>query len=172
MALLVTVLTMALVTALASAVVINTSSETVIAASFRDARQAQCAAEAAGQWAFADLEPIAAEWAAVAGGGRQSAFVDGPPGLRRMATGEEIDLGSILLSNPGWVLYAHGWLNDLLPAAAVPASQYVVVLAAGDPASPDRLKVRPLAFGPHGARRALELTFVRGPAGVRIDSWN
>lgn len=172
MALLVTVLSMALVAALASAVLINTSSETVIAASFRDARRALCAADAAGQWAFADLEPIAADWAAVAAGTRQSPFVDGPPGPRRMATGEQIDLGAVLLSNPGWVLYAHGWLTDLLPAAAVPESEYVVVLVAGDPALPDRLKVRPLAFGPHGARRVLELTFVRGPAGVRIDSWN
>jgi len=174
MALLVTVLAMALVTALASAVVINTSSEILIAANFRDARATLTAADAIGQWAFADLGARVSDWAAVAAGSRQSAFVDGPPGRRRMQTGEQIDVGAVLLTNPGWMLYAHGWLNDLLPPMMMsdaPAPEYVVVLVAGDPASADRLRVRSVAFGPHGARRALQLTLVRGPGGILIESW-
>jgi hypothetical protein len=88
-------------------------------------------------------------------------------------------------NNPRWRLYANGRLSALLPALHSPF--YVVVWVADDPAETDGdpardgvdgsspgagiLQVRSEAFGPGGARRAVEATLGRAATGLRIISW-
>jgi Tfp pilus assembly protein PilX len=88
-------------------------------------------------------------------------------------------------NNPRWRLYANGPLPAL--AAGVDSPFYLAVWVADDPAENDAdpahdgidvsnpgtgiLQVRSEAFGPGGARRAVEATLGRAGAGLRIISW-
>jgi hypothetical protein len=89
-------------------------------------------------------------------------------------------------NNPRWTLFAFGPLRALLPAGAVPTSQYVVVMAGDDPGETDNdpsrdgaagtlgagiLALRAEAFGPGGAHKIVELTVARGASAVRVLSW-
>ena len=170
-AIFVAILALTLVSAIAAAMTLTTSSEMMIAASFRDAQQAFYAADAAAQWAAADLAAVSDDWAAVTAGARQSSFVDGAAGSRSLPNGEPLDLVSVVVANPGWRLWAHGRLNDLLAASDVPSPHYIVVFVAADPAGPDRVKIRAISCGPRGGRRVVELGLRKGSAGVRIVSW-
>jgi hypothetical protein len=170
-AIFVAVLALALVSALAAAMTLTTSSEALIAGSFRDANQAFYAADSAAEWAAAELAAIPNDWGAVAAGARQSAFLDGAVGPHTLPNGEPLDLVSLVLGNPGWSLYAYGPLNGLLPPSAMRSPHYIVVFAAADPAGPERVKIRAISCGPRGGRRVVELVLVKGPAGVRTVAW-
>jgi hypothetical protein len=157
-AIVVAMMAMLLMMALASALVMTTSAETSIAASFRDSTEGVYAADAALERAIDDLS-VAGDWNLVLGGVAPSAFVDGPPaGTRTLADGSTIDLTQLLstsncsnpspcsidegnavtrarpwgVNNPRWQLYAYGSLTRLLPGGTVSSPFYVVVLVADD----------------------------------------
>src|SRR5438445_4663554 len=134
-----------LVSALGVALVMTTSSETVIAANFRAASEATYAADAALERSMDDLARVA-DWDTVLTGVTQSAFVDGAPsGTRTLADGSTIDLEQLVHlancrkvtvcsdsdldaatpqrpwgpNNPRWQLYAYGNLRNMLPAGRI-----------------------------------------------------
>jgi hypothetical protein len=95
-------------------------------------------------------------------------------------------------NNPVWRLFVYGPLSDLLGTHAVDSLHYVMVLAADDPSENDGnplrdgddetnagsgvLALRAEAFGPRGARQAIELTVARQPpasgqTGLRLLAW-
>ncbi len=163
MALVIALLALVLMTALGAALVLTTSSETIIAANFRTAIEAFYAADAAAERAIGELNGIA-DWNAALAGSLRSTFVDGPPsGSRTMADGSTIDLvevvnlancGKVWLcsgaemdavtaerpwgaNNPRWQLYAYGRLRDTEPAGTIDSPYYVLVLIGDDPAETD-----------------------------------
>jgi hypothetical protein len=172
LAILVAVFTMVIVSALGAAVVLTTATESLIGAGFRAAQQSVYTAEAAGEWMVGELGAPAADWPLIAGGAVRSGFADGPPnGTRTLSDGTVVDLGSVAAAHAGWHIYANGRLDDLLPVAARGTGFYVVILTSPDGSTPDRVKIRALAYGPRGAHAGVEMGAVRRPGGVRVDSW-
>jgi hypothetical protein len=168
-ALVLTIMAMLLLSSLVAAMVLWTSSESLIAASFRGGREAFYAAEAVAEWTTAELATVADEWTAVANGLQSSSFADGLPAGPRMVAGEAVvDLTDLVAANPGWRLFAYGPLASLGSSAS---QVYIASLVAPDPAGGDGLRVRALAFGPRGAGRTLELGVFRSPRGVHVSSW-
>jgi hypothetical protein len=170
-ALVVTTLAIALVGALGAAVVLATTSEAHIAARFRTSEEALYAADAAAEWALADLSN-AADWAAVAGGAVVSTFVDGAArGTRTIVDGSVVDLDAVRARNVPSHLYGYGRLADLVAPADRASLFYVMVFVAADPLEPDRLNVHAEAFGPRGAHHVVAVNLSRQPAGARLESW-
>jgi hypothetical protein len=170
-ALLLTIMTMLLLSVLAAAIVLLTSTEALVASSFRSCRETFYAAEAAGEWSLAELKALKDDWTGVVNGLRPSSFADGAPSGTRMIAGDSIvDLTGIGASNPGWRLFSYGPFETLVRAPEV-ARFYIVTLVSPDPASLDVLSVRALALGPRGARRAVELQLFRSVRGVHVVSW-
>jgi hypothetical protein len=200
-----------LMSALGMALVLTTSSETIIASNFRDASEALYAADAVLERSIDDLLR-APDWNAVLTGTAQSAFVDGAPsGTRTLADGSTIDLGQLVnmancgsvarcsdgdmdtatperpwgQNNPRWQLYAYGNLGDMLPNDRIDSPYYVIAMVGDDSSETDGtplqdgvdtpgagvVAMRAAAFGPRGARRTIEMTIARTPAGVRVLSW-
>jgi hypothetical protein len=149
--------------ALGLALVLNTSTEALVAASFRSSQAAFYAAEAGVERVLPDLRRLA-DWSQALSGAAQSSFVDGPPaGARPVPGGGEVDPARVrnLLNcgqeggcttaeldairenrpwgrnNPRWTLYGYGSLEALLPHGAVRSPFYVIVLVADDPAEND-----------------------------------
>src|SRR6476620_6340832 len=90
-ALVIALMAMLLLTALGIALVLTTSSETIIASNFRNSAEALHASDAALERAIDELltEP---DWNQLIAGSRRSRFVDGPPGgTRRLSDGWSID---------------------------------------------------------------------------------
>ena len=77
-ALLVTLMAMLLMTALGIALVLTTSSETMIASHFRNSQEGLYAADAALERSLDDLLTVA-DWNQLLNGSVQSTFIDGPP---------------------------------------------------------------------------------------------
>jgi hypothetical protein len=172
-ALVAALMTMVLVMAMGAGLVLATSAEAVIGGNFARSRQAFYGAEAAGEWALADLQSVA-DWPAMLAGGETSWFADGPAGgSRALADGSTFDLGRVVAAAAGWTPFAWGPLADLLDAGLRPRCPplYVVVLVAADPAGPDHLRMRVQSFGPRASRAVLELGVVRGAGGARFESW-
>jgi hypothetical protein len=163
MALLVAVMAMLLMTALGAAVVLTTSSEAIIAASFRNSREGLYAAEAGLERALDELLTMPG-WNPVLDGSVQSAFVDGAPGgSRTLSDGSALDLGETIntvscrkitacsttdleaitldrpwgANNPRWRLYAYGRLSDMIPTGTIDSSYYVLVMVGDDPSEND-----------------------------------
>ncbi len=163
MALIVCTLAMLLLMALGAALVLATSTETLIAGNFRTAHEGRYAAAAALERAIADL-PAVPDWSLILDGRAQSGFVDGPPrGVRTLADGRALDLTQIVnlancgrvtvctdgqmdgvtierpwgANNPRWRLYAYGPLGALLAPGVITSLQYVLVLVADDQAETD-----------------------------------
>jgi PilX N-terminal len=155
-------LTIVLLSAVGSALVLTTTTETRIAANFRDANEALDAAEAIVEVSLADIV-AAPDWNQLIGGATRSAFVDGPPtGARSLADGSTIDLAVVAsmancekplpcttadmdaatedrpwgTNNPRWTLFAYGRLADILPGTT-DSPFYVVLMAGDDPAEND-----------------------------------
>jgi len=171
-ALLLTMMAMLLLSVLAAAIVMLTSTESLIASSFRSGREAFYAAEAAGEWSLGELAALKDDWTGVVNGLTPSSFVDGPPSGTRSLDGDPIvDLTAIGTANPGWRLFSYGPFGALVRASAV-ARFYVVTLVAPDPRSLDGLSVRAVALGPRGARRTIELQLLRSARGVHVISWS
>ena len=170
-ALLLTMMAMLLLSVLAAAMVLSTSTESAIAASFRNDREAFYAAEAVGEWALAELATRKDDWTAIVNGMEVSSFTDGPPAGTRIVSGQPVaDLTSIRAANTGWQLFAWGAFADLVRSPS--ASQfYIVALVASDTSSLDGLLVRALALGPRGAFKTVELQIRRSARGVHVISW-
>ena len=138
---------------LGAALVVMTSSESIIAANFRTRSEGLYAADAALERVLGELGTVP-DWTPLLGGAVQSAFVDGPPiGDRALPDGSTIDLARLLAmlncgtitacsdgamnqvtrdrpwgpNNPRWQLYGYGRLSDLMPTASVNSPYYVVV---------------------------------------------
>lgn len=170
-ALIVATMAMALIAAVGAALVLLTTSEAQIAANFRAGHEVLYAADAAGEWTLSDLASQP-DWSVVAAGRAMSAFVDGAPtGTRALADGSTVDLDAVVAADPAWHPYAFGLLRNLVPPSTQPSPAYVIVLVSPGPPGGDRLRVRAEAFGPHGARRAIELGLSRDDGSVRADSW-
>src|SRR5256885_15457185 len=163
-ALIVAMMAMLLMTALGVALVLTTSSETMIAGNFRNSQEGLYAADAAIERAMDDVLTVP-DWNKLLDGSTQSAFVDGPPsGQRTLLDGSTIDLTQALnmancqkvttcsaadvtaytserpwgLNNPVWRLYGYSNLRDMLPATdTINSSYYVMVMVGDDPSDND-----------------------------------
>lgn len=163
-ALIVAMMAMLLMTALGVALVLTTSSETMIASNFRNSQEALYAADAVVERAMDDILTVA-DWNKLLDGSTQSAYVDGPPsGVRNLPDGSTIDLTQVLnlancdhvaacsdaemnavsaarpwtTNNPRWKPYAYGKLADMLPASdTINSSFYVVLMVGDDPSEND-----------------------------------
>ena len=202
MALLATLMATLLLVALAGMLAPLSLIETAVGVNHRRAVQALYAAAAALELATAELGALA-DWSAALNGSARSAFRDATL-TPAMPDGASIDLVAIAagLRTGGagstaagrgleWRLFAHGRLSAW---AAVPADYgpwFVAVWIADDAADPDAdpaldgndsIVAHAAAFGPRGARRAVQATLVRqfvtppAPAPVRtrvrLASWS
>jgi hypothetical protein len=195
-ALVVALMTIVLMVALGSALVLLTVTETRIAGYQRSGSEALHAAD--GAIALVLEELAADDWSTVLAGSNQSSLVDGAPdGIRDTAAGR-LDLGQLTRtvradaarwgSNaPLWQPYAHGAMRSL---AAADSDMYVVVWVGDDPAECDRrpdldggacddrpnpgagvLALLAHAYGPLGAYRAVEVTVAMDGPRLRMFSW-
>jgi hypothetical protein len=200
-ALLVAIMATLLLTALAGAMVLTTTSETIIAANFRRAAEELYAADAGLERIIDELRSVP-DWNAVRLGLVRSSFVDGPPsGLRTLPDGSTIDLSQIVnlancektvscidsemnavtpdrpwaAANPHWVLTGYTPFGVLLTAGAGNSTIYLVILAAASPGPGDpaveTLALRAEAFGSRGGHKVIEAALARTDAGVRLLSW-
>ncbi len=170
-ALILALMTIALLATLATAAVMTTSTETLIATSFTNSEQALYAADAALEWTLADLASVEPDWSAVATGAVRSALVDGPPdGARTLTDGAPLDLGALVRANAPLWPYAHSRLADALGDAGE-SGFYVVVFVGPDGLAANRLTVRAEAFGPRGAHKALVATIAKGERAARLERW-
>jgi hypothetical protein len=163
-AMVVAMMAMLLMTALGVALVLTTSSETMIAHNFRNSHEALYAADAVIERAMDDVLTVP-DWNKLLDGSTQSAFIDGAPsGARTLPDGSTIDLTQALnmancqkvttcsdadlnaytserpwgLNNPRWKLYAYGNLRDMLPATdTINSSYYAMVMVGDDPSDND-----------------------------------
>ena len=170
---------MTVLMAIGAALVLTTSTETVIAGNFRSRREAFYAAEAIAELAVAELGS-SANWTAFVEGVERSRFVDGAPaGVRAVPADASINLTAIAnLANcglptactgpPRWQLFAYGPLADFTPGSDSPF--YVVAfLGAVDTAAPARVvTIRAESFGPRSAHQAIEMTVSRSPDGKAV----
>lgn len=179
MALVVALFATAVMSALGAALVLVTSTESIIAGNFRHSRQALYAAEAIAEMALADLHGLAS-WAPVVEGSQRSPFVDGPPdGPRSLPTGAPVNLTEVFnLANcgvptpcggvPRWQLFAYGPVRDFLPAGAPQSAFYVAALVGRAVQTEDGsvlVTIRGEAFGPRSTHQAIEVTVSRTAAG-------
>lgn len=161
-ALIVVLLAMVLLSALGSALVLSTSTESRIAANFGSSAEGLDAAEAIVEMSLAEIVAVP-DWNQLLSGVVRSSFVDGPPaGPRQLVDGSAIDLSEVVSmancgsstactssdmdlvtadrpwgrNNPRWTLFAHGRLGDILPGA-IDSRYYVVLLVGDDPAEND-----------------------------------
>jgi hypothetical protein len=181
-----------LLTAIGGALILTSTSETMLAAHFRDNLAARYAAGAIVDREMDDLAG-AADWTLVAGGVLPSAWVDGAPsGVRVLRDGTAVDLAQVVnlancqklttcstadldavtadrpwgVNNPRWTAYAYGYASGLLAGTANASPHYVVLLASATVGSPgwDVLALRAEAFGPRGAHAIVEATAGRPAA--------
>jgi hypothetical protein len=163
-AMVIAMMAMLLMSALGIALVMTTSSETMIAGNFSNSSEALYAADAAVERSMEDILTVP-DWNKLLDGSTQSAFVDGAPsGARTLPDGSTIDLTEALnmancqkvatcsnaemdastaerpwaTNNPRWKLYSYSKLIDLLPATdTINSSYYVLVMVADDPSESD-----------------------------------
>jgi hypothetical protein len=194
-AMLAAVMAILLLTALGAALILSSSAETMIAASFRSGIEARYAAAAMLDRGMDDLTAIE-DWSLVTGGLLRSSWIDGAPtGARTLAGGSTIDLTQLVnvancqkstacslaellavtedrpwgANNPQWNLYAYGPLRNILAPGIIDSPYYVVLLVGNGP-SAGLLAVRAEAFGPRGAHAAVEATAAR--TGASGDQWD
>lgn len=162
-ALITALMAMLLLSALGIALVLSTSTETMITGNFRHGHEALYAADAGVERVMDDLLTVP-DWNNILKGTVRSAFVDGTPsGSRTLGDGTIIDLteatnvvncGKLTscaaadmnavtddrpwgANNPRWVLYAYGPLNTIVPTGTVNSSMYVIVWVADDQSEND-----------------------------------
>jgi hypothetical protein len=151
---------MLLMSALGAALILLTSSETMIAANFRNSLAALYAAEAAADQALAEVAAVG-DWDQLLNGSVRSTFVDGSPSGTRLVNGTPVDLSQLVAlaschktttcsgaemdaitaerpwgtNNPRWQLYAYGSIKNAMAGADSP--YYMVVLVGDDPSETD-----------------------------------
>jgi hypothetical protein len=195
-ALVVVLVAMLLLSAFGAALILVSSSESMIASMYRTSMEAFYAAEAMAERAIDDLGAMA-DWNAALSGVVRSTIVDGPPdGTRRIAGGGTLDLvqavnfancGQSACSpadlldvtgdrlwgpdNPVWQLFGYGPLSAMASPGRIISPFYVIALVARNPAAEigdpvDTLFVRAEAFGPRNSHKVIELTVARDFAGL------
>jgi hypothetical protein len=192
-ALVIVMMAMLLLSALGLSLALTTSTETMIAANYREGLQGLYAADAALERALEDLVPIA-DWDVVLAGSVRSSFVDGPSsGDRTLADGSKINLSEVVnqancgrsasctsgqmdaltedrswgANNPRWRLFLHGPLSELVGGERLAALFYVLVMVADDPSETDGDPLRD-AISPHPAAGLLAVRAEAfGPRGAR-----
>lgn len=162
-ALVVALLSLLLLTGLGLALVLTTTSETLISGNYRDGQEALHAADAVAERVMQDLLTVP-DWNDILTGETTSSFVDGPPGgTRTLPDGSTIDLAQVVnvatcghpsscsdaeidamtpdrpwaTNNPRWQLYAYGPLSDLLTTNTIESPLYVIVMVGDDPSETD-----------------------------------
>ncbi len=160
MALMISLMALLLLTALGLALVLTTSTETMIAGNYSNGAEALYAADAGIERAMEDILTVA-DWNTILGGTATSAFIDGSAGGDRtlpgggtinlnqvvnmancgkLTTCSDADMDAVTVerpwgeNNPRWQLYAYGDMNDIVPTSTVNSPFYVVVMVADDPA--------------------------------------
>ncbi len=193
MALLLAIALMLMLVAIGGAVSIASRTETLIAASFRQAREAVYAAEGAVAMAVRDLDGIP-DWNVVLSGAVTSSFTDGAAiGSRTLPGGGSVVLCCGLSSlsgevqqrahagrswgadTPQWQIFAWGPASRWLPAGRIQNALYVVVWVADDTADADGnpaadsngiIELHSHALGPAGGRRVVEVLVQRPAVGA------
>jgi hypothetical protein len=162
-AVIVAMMAMMLMTALGTALILTTSSETMITGNYRNSSEGLYAADAAMERSVDDLLTVA-DWNNLLNGSVRSPFIDGDPsGERTLPDGTKINLTHVINlancektsdcsepemdtstdlrpwgdDNPRWQLYSYGPLTDLVPTGTVNSQFYAVVLVADDPSEND-----------------------------------
>ena len=197
-ALLMALVTAALVTAVATTMVMSSSTDLVITGNTRASMEAMYAAEAAGQRAIGELATIA-DWSTVlaAPPGNVTATFDEGETMVRAPDGRSLSVpvltaarqtASAVTYGPGfgadspvWRLFGHADIRALLPPGVTSPPAYVLIHVAddggdgdGDPESDanGQLIVYAEAYGVSGAHRAVELAVSRvTPGTIRVLSW-
>lgn len=186
-ALIIALMAMMLLTALAAAVVMVSSTETKIASNYSNGQEAIYAADAAVERVVQDLLMVP-RWNDILTGTSQSAFKDGecasskdlPGGGTLLLCGassasaqlqaDTDQLNSWGANNPQWRLFAWGPLSDMLPNDEIDSPMYLAVWVADDPAETDgnpqadvngTLTLHAEAYGPRGTRKIVEVTVAR-----------
>jgi hypothetical protein len=158
-ALIIALMSTMLLTALAAAVIMVTTTETRIANNYKNGQEALYAADAAVERVVQDLLLIP-RWNDVLNGTVQGSFVDGPAGSAKTLPGGGTAVLCLPLpaapcaantatgqlqattdaqgnwggNNPRWSLFAWGPMTDLLPNNRIDSPMYLVVWVADDPA--------------------------------------
>lgn len=161
-ALVISLMAMLLMTALGTALVLTTMTETKIAGNYRGGIETLYAADGAVERVMQDILTVP-NWDDILSGAVTSAFIDGAPsGSRTMPNGTQIDLTQATnmvrcakltcsaadlvaitderpwgANNPKWQLYAYGPLEDMIPTGTVTSRQYVIVWIADDTSEND-----------------------------------
>jgi Tfp pilus assembly protein PilX len=162
-ALIIALMSMMLMVALGTALMLMTTTETKITSNYRNNAESLYAADAALERVMEDLLTVP-DWNNLLNGTVKSALVDGSPsGPRTYADGKILDLNEIVnmancqksttcsdaeikavtverpwgLNNPRWQLFAYGRLNDVLQTGTINSPYYVVVMVGDDPSDDD-----------------------------------
>jgi hypothetical protein len=194
MTLVIALMSLVLLSSLATSLVVVTNTEQRAAANYAASREAMYAADGALQIAARELLAVS-DWNVLLASGALSAFVDGATGgLRYLGDGATLDLTAATTlanaeprpwgaNNPVWRLFAFGWLGP---------RTYVVAWTADDPAETDGdptsdggegnpgagvVALRAEAFGIGGVYKVLEATVRRetdaeGMPVIRMASWH
>jgi hypothetical protein len=194
-ALIVALMAVMLLTALGSAVVMVSNTETMIAHNYRVGQEALYAADAGVERVMQDLLMVP-RWNDILGGSVQSSFIDGEmTAVKRLVGGatfrlccaagsatallqQETDTANLWQAdNPQWRLYAWGALGRIIPGQQIDSDMYIAVWVADDPADGDgnplvdtngTLTLHAQAYGPYGARKVIEVTVAR-TSGTEIE---
>ena len=181
-ALIVVLLATILLTSLGVGLVMLSNTEGAIASNFRAGNETLYTADAAIERVVQDLLMVP-RWNDVLTGTVKSAFIDDtltpttPSGEHLNLTALTTDLQAETVAddpwganNPQWRLFAYGPMSEMLGSVTIDSSTYIAVWVADDPAESDNnpaadtngvLTVMAQAFGPHGTRRAVEVTLAK-----------
>lgn len=194
MTLIIALLSLVLLSALGTSLVVVVGTELRAAANHTTSREALYAADGALEIAAHELLAVA-DWNALLSSGALSSFVDGPAsGARQLGDGTAIDLVQATsaanaeprpwgANNPVWRPFAFGWLGPVTYVIAWVGDDFAEndgdpSTDGGGPANPGAgiLAVRAEAFGAGSAHKVLEATVRRetgGPGGpiLRVLSW-
>lgn len=162
-ALVVALMATLLLSALGLALVMTTTTESMIAGNYTSSQEALYAADAAIERTILDVLTVP-DWNSMLTGATRSAFVDGAPnGTRTLTDGAILDLteatnmancGKVTTcsvadmntvtddrpwgaNNPRWQLYGYGPVNQLLPTGTLNSNMYLIVWVADDPSEDD-----------------------------------
>lgn len=173
-----------LLTALGTALVMVTNTETMITANYRNAQEALYAADAGVERVVQDLLMVP-NWNRILDDSTKSAFVDANcSGTVTLPAGGSMNLGAATTAlqaetttqnlwganNPTWRAYACGRISDLLPTNTIESQMFVMVWVGDDPSETDGLPqvdgngvltLHAAAYGPGGTVKVVEVTVAR-----------
>lgn len=182
-ALLITLLTITMISALAVCVLDTSMTETAIAANYAASQQALYTADAGIERALADLLDVP-DWNSVLAGLSSSGFVDNGGGIlpdgrpadvaarTRAVQAESDTFYGAGPNRPVWQPYARGPLSSLVSGAEIPLCDYVLVWVADDPEETDGnprrdtnrvVLLRADGYSGFGTRRVVEAAVRRRP---------